>query len=457
MIGNISILILSFIFISIIILYLVKKGPDLDIIDLYIIFVLLHFGVTAFIRGLYFGKDYIYDFRNANPITISLVFAQVLIILFIIRVISLYFPEKIANYLKIRYLIKQWCNINKYILFIIYAGLVIFPLISYYKFGVKTYILPEDFVKIGKTLPYWFTSIRTVYINIAFCIFISLLANIVKHEKYQQVLWIILTVIFVPIVTIYGRRFLLNMIIVAIIFWFVYKKESMFRLKYIVVGLLSLGIFFMASNIYQSYRYPLLFTVGQIQPKKLENPFSAAFNFNSTIHNIKERAGTWEFNFFVFDHQINKSEMTTNGKITWEGFKSSIPRVFWPGKHFSLIDDMLSEFYQVNRKQVDFGKNLFGIGQLDFGYYSLILVPAIILMIIVLMAGLVSITLKSPTFLVLFTGNIINFLINIEENGNEIFFMLRNIFILFVLYGCYIAARKIYMTFWNYKMGNSPN
>ena len=106
-------------------------------IDLYIIFVLLHLGVTAFIRGLYFGKDYIYDFRTANPLTIGLIFAQVFIILFIIRSISLYFPERIAKYLKIRYLMEQWGNINKYILFIIYTCLVVLPIISYYKFGVS--------------------------------------------------------------------------------------------------------------------------------------------------------------------------------------------------------------------------------------------------------------------------------------------------------------------------------
>lgn len=145
MIGNISILIFSFIFICLITIYLYKKGPDLDVIDLYIIFVLFHFGFYPFVRGLYFGEDIIFDFRNADPLAIGLIFWHVLIILLIIRGISLYFPSNIANYLKLRYLIQQWSYINKYLLLSIYFCLIAFPIISYYNYGVRTYILPEDF------------------------------------------------------------------------------------------------------------------------------------------------------------------------------------------------------------------------------------------------------------------------------------------------------------------------
>jgi hypothetical protein len=44
--------------------------------------------------------------------------------------------------------------IDKYILLLIYGILIILKIVSYYKYGVKTYILPDDFAKIGKDLPY---------------------------------------------------------------------------------------------------------------------------------------------------------------------------------------------------------------------------------------------------------------------------------------------------------------
>ena len=141
--------------------------------------------------------------------------------------------------------------------------------------------------------------------------------------------------------------------------------------------------------------------------------------------------------------------MTTNGKLTLEGLKSAVPRFFWPNKQFAFVDDILSELYNVNPKEIDIGKNLFGVGQVDFGYYSIIIVSLILLFIIYLLGFLVKITTPYPTFLWLLSGNIIFFLINIEENGNEIFIMLRNIIIIMILFAIYLISRKIYSIFFN--------
>lgn len=143
--------------------------------------------------------------------------------------------------------------------------------------------------------------------------------------------------------------------------------------------------------------------------------------------------------------------MATHGKITYEGFKSCIPRFFWPEKHFSLIDNTLVELCQVTYIDVLTGKNLFGIAQVDYGYYSIIVVPAIILLILMMMTGLINISLRYPAFLLLFTGIIIDYLINIEENGNMIFIMFRNILLLLLLFGGYLCAYKIYSYLLNYK------
>lgn len=430
--GNIAILLCSFFLISIISFYLSKRWPELDIIDLYIIFVAFHFGLYPFIRGLHFGRDAIFDFRNSDPFVIGLVFLQVIIMLVIIRAVSFYFLGKYLNYLKISQLIQQWSNINKYILFSIYICLILFPFVSYFIYGVKTYIMPEDFKMIGKNLPYWFTSIRTIYNYLAFVIFIGLLSVMLKSYKYQRYLLMFLIVIFVPIVTIFGRRFFVNMILIAAVFWFVYNKEYIFRLKYLGIAVALICTFFLFSNIFQGYRW-VLQTVGQVNSQKYKNIFSYAVDFNTTLSNLTHRPGTWEFNFLVFNHQINSSNMTTNGKVTWEGFKSSFPRFLWPNKHFRLIDDILAQLYNVDPKAIDIGKNLFGIGQVDYGFFSFIIVPFIILFIITIMAGLIKITSDFPTFSWLLSANIIFYLINIEENGNEIFFMFRNIILILVI------------------------
>ena len=442
MVGNISILICSVVFLFVVSFYLFKIWPNIDVLDLYIIFVLFHFGVYPFIRGLHFGKDVILDLRHGNPIVIGLVFIHVLLILTVIKMIYRYFPDKFVERLKITNLIQKWSLTNKYILFFIYGLLIIFQIFSYYKYGIKSYILPDDFAWIGKDLPYWFTSIRTVYAPLAFLVCLGLISSLLKSQGYYKYIWFILTLAFLPVVTLYGRRFFLAVIMIWTILWLVEKRKDARLMKYLAVGLFMALVFFLCSNIFQAYRDDLQ-DVGHLNLKKLKNPFTAAINFEATLENLKTRPGTWEFNFLVFDHQFSKPGMTTDGKITMEGIKSSIPKFFWPDKQFLMIDKILGQLYQVRSKEIDIGKNLFGVGQVEFGYYSLIIVPLIIIIMLAMMAALIKMTINYPTYLWLFSVNILYFLINIEENGNEIFYMLRNIGIIFMIFCGYWVANKM--------------
>jgi hypothetical protein len=447
-------MILSFMVICTIMTYLYTKWPDLDVIDLYIIFVLFHFGFIPFIRSLYFGKDIVFDFQFSNPLIFALIFGHILVILLIIRKLSRYFPDKLSKCLQIRYLIELCGGVNKYLLLTVYVLLVLFPVISYVVYGVKPYIMPEGFKKIGKSLPYWFTSIRTIYNYIAFWVFLGLLGNILKSKKYQQLVLSILTVILILVLAIFGRRFLVNMVVVWVILWLVYKKEKILRLRYVMVTLLLAGILFISSNIYQTYRNQFLFIEGKVDVRNIENPFLAALNYHATIDNFQIRAGTWEFNFLVFNQQIINSGITTNGGLIWENFKSSIPRFFWPGKHFSLIDGYLADFFKIKEVDLNIAKNIFGLAQLDFGYLSIIIIPGILLMIIGGIGLLISKTSQYPTFSLLFAANLIWYLINIEDSANEIFFMCRNIIIILCLFALYVWAGRIFKIYRNYKMDN---
>jgi hypothetical protein len=302
--------------------------------------------------------------------------------------------------------------------------------------------MPDDFARIGKDLPYWFTSIRTVFTPLAFLVCLGLISSLLKSQGYHKYVWLILMLGFLPVVTLYGRRFFLAVLIIWAILWLLEKKQDIFSMKYLAVGLSMVLVFFLCSNIFQAYRDDMQ-AVGQVNLAKLKNPFAAALNFEATLQNLKARPGTWEFSFLVFNNQFDKPGMTTNGKITWEGVKSSIPRIFWPDKQFLWIDNILAELYHVKTREIDIGKNLFGLGQVEIGYYSLIIVPLIIITIIIMMGALIRISINYPTFLWLFSGNILYYLVNVEENGNEIFFMLRNIGLLFLIFCGYLAANKI--------------
>jgi hypothetical protein len=443
MAGNYYILICSFVLICIISYYIYKAWPDLDVIDVYIVFVLFHFGFYPFVRGLYFGKDVIFDFRDSSPLVIVSVFAHVLLILIIIKIIYRYLPDTFIECLKIKNLIQNWSYINKYILLFMYGVLIIFQIVSYYKYGVRTYIPPKDFARIGKDLPYWFTTIRTLYPLLSFLVCLGLISSLLKSQSYHKYVWFFLAIGFLPVITIYGRRYLLSMIIVWAILWLIEKKKDIFSMKSLVFGFFLVLAFFLFSNLYQAYRYDFQ-AVGKIDLAKLKNPFTAAVNFNATLENFQARPGTWEFDYLVFNQQYSNPGMFTNGVISWEAIKSSIPRIFWPGKQFLLIDDILAKLYHVNQKEIDIGKNLFGVVQVDFGFYSLIIVPLIIIIISAIMAASIKMTMNYPTYLWLFSGNILYYLINIEENGNQIFYMVKNVGLIFILFCGYVAVKQIF-------------
>lgn len=446
MTGNFYILLFSFLFIILLTIYL-QKLREFDILDVYIIFILFHFGFYPFVRGLHFGKDIIFDFTHADPLSICLVFVQVFLILIILKLLSLKFIKN-NNYLKINYLVERYSHVNNYALYCIYCMLILFPIFSYYKYGVLWVIPPSDFARIGKSLPYWFTSVRTIYNLISFLVCLVLLSKVFQGEdRKNQIIWLLLTILFVPFASIYGgKRFFISVLILLLVFYFDNRGENLFQLRNIKYGLVLLMAFFLFSNLFESYRN-FLENVGTITTKdvkELRSPLAAAVNFHATLAFLERRPGTWEFSYLVLNKQIEDGIPTTNGRIYKEGLKSAIPRYFWPGKKFSLIDNMLAKLYGVRPKAIDIGKNIFGVTQVEFGYFSIILVPLVIFILLILMKFLNKITDQYPIFLWLISGNILYYLVNIEEDGTDIFFMLRNILFISMLFVIFVSVENIY-------------
>lgn len=446
MIGNLSILLFSSLFIFLITLYLFKKSPEIDVIDVYIIFVLFHFGFYPFARGLHFGKDIIFDFTHGDPLSIGLVFGHVLIILVLLKLLSFIFIKD-NKYLKVSYLIESYSHVNNYVLYIIYSILIIFQIISYYKYGVRAFIPPWEFEKIGNSLPYWFMSVRTIYNCVIFCVCLVLLSKLFKaKDRNKYILWLVLTIIFVPFASIYGgKRFFINILLLLVIFYFGNKHEKIIEWRNIKYGIILLMIFFLFSNIYESYRN-IFEHVGEVtleKVKELRSPLSAAMNFQSTLEFLSRRPGTWEFSYLVLNKQIREGVATTKGQIFKESFKSAVPRYFWATKNFLLIDDMLAKLYGVRPKEIDIGKNNYGVIQCETGFISIIIVPIIILALLILMEYLIKMSTGHPVFLWIFSGNILYYLINIEDNGNDIFFMIRNILLVLIIYGLFTIILQI--------------
>ncbi len=452
--GNFPLLLFSSLLLCLTLLYFKKKWPDLDVIDIFIIFVALYFGVYPFIRGLYFGKGVVFDSANNNFWAVCLVYLQIILLIIIILVGYRYLPDKIKNYLKIRTLIERWAGVNNAVVFLLFGLLISFQLISYFKYGVKSHILPPDFARIGKDLPYWLTSIRTIYNYLILCIVIVLASKMSLAKYRARYFWLASIILILPLAGYYGRKGFVNAVVMVALIWLINNEKKLIKLKNLAIAALCVLSFFIASNLYQTYR-PNLQGVG-ISLSKLENPITAALNFNATLKNLKERAGTWEFNYLIFDKQMRDPEKgTTNGMITRESLKNATPRILWPGKKFRTPPEILAEAFSAEQDGVSFGTNIFGIDQSDFGYFSIIIVPLTILLLMILMAGLIKVTFNYRIFFWFLSISILNFLINIEENGPELFFLLRNVIAIMLVFFPFVLIKRMLTSFDNHEMYNS--
>jgi len=84
------------------------------------------------------------------------------------------------------------------------------------------------------------------------------------------------------------------------------------------------------------------------------------------------------------------------------------------------------------------------VTQAEFGYFSIIVVPLIIISIVILSLFLIKILFNYPVFLWLFSVNLLNFFICVEENQSELSFLLRNIIAIMVVFLSYSLIIKIY-------------
>jgi len=441
--GNVLLLLCSTLLVCIALFYFKRKWPDLDIIDIYLIFIVFYFGAIPFLRGLYYWKGVVFDSENYNSWAIILVYLQLLLIILLIVAISWFLSKEIKNYLKLRLLIDQWAKVNNVVFFLILILIILFHFISYYKYGVKSHILPDDFAKIGKKLPYWFTSVRTIYGSLTLGMIIVLASKMSRAKERNRFLWWSLIIILLPFIAYFGRKGFVNAVVMTGLIWLITSDMRLFQFKTLTMGIVLVLSFFIASNLYLTYRSNFQ-SVG-ISLRQLENPITAALNFKATLINLVERAGTWEFNYLVFDKQMQKpGNVKDIHKITIENIKSATPRIFWPEKKFLIPSEVLAEAYNAELKDVSFGTNIFGIAQFDFGYYSVIIVPVIIILVMIIMSGLMKFTFNNPLFLWGLSIAFLNFVINVEENGPELFFLLRNIIVIMVFFLLYKFTIKLY-------------
>lgn len=426
---NLIIICASLILIIAMLIYSYYKWQRYSIIDLYFAFIGIHFGISPLIKAL------LQDYSTYNPSAIILTFLQIYLIMGIIAVITAYLPESLGNILEIRYLIQQWARIGVFSLWVLLTIILLIQVIGYWKYNVIANVDHGELAIIGKKLPYWYSSSLMLLNDFIFCCFIGFSVKLLEAKGLARKLLVIPLLLVIAAGAIYGRRVIFNMMLVGIILWFITTERNIFKLRYLTIFIAMTGALFIFSNIYQSYRSALQF-LPQTKFSELKNPFSAALDGRTTLKNIHDRPAPWEFNYMVFFGQLNGQDRDVPyGVLFHQGIKNSIPGLFWKNKTVESLNDMIAKRFDL--PVIDYAKNNFGFAQADFGYFSIVLIPLAIIIILMTMALIVKLTQSQPLLLWLLSGIIINYLINIEQSAQDIIILFRNISL---FTGIYVAG-----------------
>ena len=439
MTGNLVVLLCSSVLITLSAVLFWIRLPRLKVVDIYILFVGIYFGCYSFIKGL------LQAYSDMQPLPAALVFLHIIIIIAILWGFTALFPEKYQNALKITSLYEHWSRVNTNAILFLLAFILAVELIGWRQYGLISHVDIGKLQAIGKPLPYWFSCIHGMLLDLIFCTFLALAAKIVAStNQVRRWWWVAIALLFVMAATV-GRRPLFNMILIGTILYLVVQKKGVLQFSYLkwtlVVGL-SLLIF---SNLFQTYRN-LIHWPPAGSWAQMKNPLAAALDTRATITNLKIRPSQWGFNYFILKNRLDGRDRDEPvGAILWLGLKNSIPRVFWPGKKVVSLNDLVAARYSV--EIVDYSKNNYGFLLADYGYLSLVILPLMLAVVFLTMGRIILSTKEYPLLLWLSTGLILNYLISIEQNIADIFILYRNLALLFIsyilCYSFYKLARRL--------------
>jgi hypothetical protein len=430
MTGNLVVLLCSCVLILLSAVLCWVRLPRFTVVDIYILFVGIYFGCYSFIKGL------LHAYFEMQPLPAALVFLHIIIIIGILWGLTTFFPESYRNALKISSLYEYWSRVNTNVILFFLAFILTVELFGWWQYGFISHVDIGQLQAIGKPLPYWFSCIHGMLLDLIFCTFLALAVKIVASTKQvRRRWWVAMALLFVTASTM-GRRPLFNMILVWMIIYLVVQKKEILQfsyLKWILVAGLSLFIF---SNLFQTYRGLIHWPPSDARVQK-KHPLAAALDTRATIRNLAIRPSLWGFNYFILKNQLDGRDRDKPvGAISWLGLENSIPRVFWPRKKIVSLNDLVATRYGVDI--MDYSKNNYGFLLADFGYLSFVILPLMLAAVFLTMGKIILSTKEHPLLLWLSTGLILNYLINIEQNIADIFILYRNLALLIISYTlCY--------------------
>ena len=399
---------------------MIIKSYNFSIFDLFLISNLFFAILYPILDVLSSGV--VYDSINLAWIYFYLVFS----FLFIGLVYKGIFNKKIKDNLNFKQVIENSNMVGGgwIILFLIIGFMVLLYYFKMYGFVFRVY--DNDFL--GNEINSYNIVISTLILPMFYFVQISSLSKlyIEKNKKYLIVL-ILLSLYFI----FYSRREFLLFIMIWYLFYSIIKNTQYpFHPKNIFKFLGVILIFIMASNLYQNFRDELFnySSSGKIVSEK--NVIESIVDFDATTRNLEDRGSIMITFSKIIDGSFNN--ISSNGEVTIEAFKTSIPSIIYPGKISVNEDYIISK--TLNIPYTDYGASMPMLLIMDFNWFALVLYPFLILVTFFFTSLMVRLTSTSKIINLLIFCLLLRLIFNVEGGISSFFLFYRQIFILYILY-----------------------
>lgn len=403
-----------------------KKGKSYGLVDLYIAMV-----------GVYFGAFSVIDIIAGQAVTeapyvILITYLHITLAIVVIYVLALMLPRRVREFNRVIALGDYFSQVNPRTVVTLSLVVLVLDWYIYDTYGLLTYS-GDELKQVGLSVPNWVGPLKNLIWNLRFGLLI-LIINLLIHKKQNWVsMFGLLLIPLVALQLVEGRRALIELTVLIYVMWSAHKRSALYSLKRIPLIGLTLIMVFMASNVFQNYRSFL--SIEGLSNTRGSTPqfIDALFNADSTLDNLAVRTPMWKLNATIVRNQLVDPSNIHGGYMMWRQVLNAIPSVFLRDKQILGPEALTTRLYDMRGidsffTSDDFPTNDIASYLTDFGFFSLLALPATICLI-VYCSFLGSKVFRSNAACSLVSLLCVQYLIKIE-NGYDLPILFRNLILL---------------------------
>ncbi len=291
----------------------------------------------------------------------------------------------------------------------------------------------------------WFT--HFYYFLVTFHLLLNLLYIKNKNKSFFDKTFLVFS--FLANFIFYGffmRRMAVQFMFLAIITFFILSEVKIRKIRFFVINVLLISLLFQFTNFLQLIRVSEVYSVGKSQNLKeivLEGKILDYFT-NEDIRKTAQDISIKNFSIrllnnhelaTIFFYEKNSKKKYLNGELLRNNIIETIPQIIFPGKiNYPTSDLLISSITNSPLYDMDTVDSFHSYSYIDFGFFGLIIYPALIVLMLLFFYYLMNINyLNNITVIFVMILFLPMYSLRITEiNISDWFVIIRNI-ILFIL------------------------